>query len=123
MALRGVLGAVFNIDLNFFKLHIDFLQTMADIDDSELANGPGGPGKGMAMDLYTHFTTEYRDQWIAGRLASARPYRVGTGSLPTAMIAAAASGIRRTSTRLENWARGTTTDVPEHFVPRVPTAR
>lgn len=76
------------------------------------------------MDLYTHFTTEYRDQWIAGRIASAKPYSAGTGSFSTAMIAAMASGIRRISTRLENWARGTnTTDVPEHFVPRVPTAR
>lgn len=75
------------------------------------------------MDLYTHFTAEYRDQWIAGRIASAKPYASGTGSFSTAMIAAMASGIRRISTRLENWARGTTTDVPEHFVPRVPTAR
>ena len=76
------------------------------------------------MDLYTHFTAEYRDQWIAGRIASAKPYGVGTGSLSTAMIAARASGIRRISTRLENWARGTTTtDVPEQFVSRHPMAR
>jgi hypothetical protein len=80
------------------------------------------PGKELEMDLYTHFTAEYRDQWIAGRLASARPYGAGTGSPPTAMIAATASGIRRISTRLEDWAKGNTTDVPEQFVPRVPTA-
>lgn len=74
------------------------------------------------MDLYTHFTSEYRDQWIAGRIASARPYGIGTGSSLTAMIAAAAGGIRRISTRLENWAKGSTsTDVPEQFVPRIPT--
>ena len=74
------------------------------------------------MDLYTHFTAEYRDQWIAGRIASARPYGTGTGSTMTAMIAATASGIRRISTRLENWAKGSTaTDLPDTFVPRVPT--
>jgi hypothetical protein len=75
------------------------------------------------MDLYTHFTAEYRDQWINGRLLSARPYRIGTGSVTTAMIAAIAAGARRLSTRIETWARGTTTDVPEQFVPRIPTAR
>lgn len=116
--------ALFKSGINFFKIDIDFSQFMADINDSELARGRSKPRKGKAMDLYTHFTTEYRDQWIAGRLASSRPYGVGTGSKSTAMIAAMASGIRRISTRLENWARGTsTTDVPENLLPRVPSAR
>ncbi len=76
------------------------------------------------MDMYTHFTAEYRHQWIEGRLASARPYQFGTGSLSTAMIAAVASAARRLSTRVEGWAKGaSTTDVPERYVPRIPSAR
>lgn len=74
------------------------------------------------MDLYTYFTANYRDQWIAGRLASARPYHFGTGSVTTAMIGRLAAGARRLSTRIEAWAKGNTTDVPENLLPRIPSA-
>lgn len=74
------------------------------------------------MDLYTHFTANYREQWIAGRLASARPYHFGTGSFTTAMIGAMAAGARRISTRIEAWAKGDTTDVPENLLSRITSA-
>lgn len=76
------------------------------------------------MDLNTHTLIEYPDLYISSRLASARTYRFGTGSAAVGMIAAMAAGVRRASTRIETWARGTTTnDAAERGLPRVPSAR
>ena len=52
------------------------------------------------MDLNTHFLINYPEQYIESRLASAGPYRFGTGSATVAMIAAMAAGVRRASTRI-----------------------
>jgi hypothetical protein len=75
------------------------------------------------MDLNMHFLVQYPELYIASRLASARPYRFGTGSAAVAMIAAMTAGVRRASTRIEAWARGTSTDVPERGLPRAHSAR
>jgi hypothetical protein len=75
------------------------------------------------MDLNTHFLINYPEQYIESRLASAGPYRFGTGSATVAMIAAMAAGVRRASTRIEAWARGTTNDAAECGLPRPHSAR
>ena len=75
------------------------------------------------MDLYTHFTAEYREQWINGRLLSARPYGGGTGSIATVRMGGIATGARRVATRIETWAKGSTADVSEQLVSRITSAQ
>ena len=58
------------------------------------------------MDLNAYFVTEYSEHFVATRLASGRPYSYGTGSLPVAMIARVAAGLRRAATAVERWAHG-----------------
>jgi hypothetical protein len=75
------------------------------------------------MDLDTRLLIEYPDLYMRSRLASARAYQFGTGSATVAMIAAVAAGLRRLSTRIEAWARGTGQEVPECSLPRAHSAR
>lgn len=75
------------------------------------------------MDLNTHTLMQYPDLYIASRMDSVKPYRYGTGSAAVAMIAAMAAGIRRASTRVEAWARGTTYEAAERNLPRAHSAR
>ncbi len=75
------------------------------------------------MDLNTHTLMQYPDLYIASRLDSVAPYRYGTGSAAVAMIATIAAGMRRASTRVEAWARGTTHEGAECGLPRAHSAR
>jgi len=72
------------------------------------------------MDLYTHFTQEYRREFIASRLESCQRYRYGTGSPLVAMIGGLASGLRRIAGRIEAWAKGTADSNTAHGLPHVP---
>jgi hypothetical protein len=58
------------------------------------------------MDLNAYFVTEYHEHFVATRQASGRTYSYGTGSLPVAMIARVAAGLRRAATAVEGWAHG-----------------
>ena len=66
------------------------------------------------MDLYSLFSEENRDAWVAARLESARYYHDGTGSPLVAIIGSMASALRRAAGRIESWSRGN----PDQVLPQ-----
>lgn len=75
------------------------------------------------MDINTQFIANYSQLYVASRLESARQYHYGNGSAAASMIATVAAGVRKAAATIERWARGTETNVVEHRLPRMNSAR